>query len=226
MMRFKSILATGACLVLPLSAGAVSGVPRTPNRSGPSPTVVDLGFSAISCAAAAGALDKPKTLTIIDYSRASSVPRLWVLDAATREILFEELVAHGSGSGDNFAMRFSNKPDSHQSSLGLFVTEKTYAGKHGYSLRLNGLEPTNDRALERAIVIHGASYVSAESVAALGRLGRSWGCPALRPDITRQVIDRIKGGDAVFAYYPDKTWLASSPFLGKCLMSSSSTLQN
>jgi hypothetical protein len=220
MIRFTSILATGVCLVLPhLSAGAVSDVPRAPVRLGPSPAVVQLGFGAMSCAASAGALVKPKTLTIIDYSRASTVPRLWVLDAATREVLFEELVAHGSGSGDNFAMRFSNKPDSHQSSLGLFVTEQPYAGKHGYSLRLNGLESSNDRALERAIVIHGAAYVSQESVAALGRLGRSWGCPALRPGITRQLIDRIKGGDAVFAYYPDKTWLASSPFLRDCAAS-------
>jgi hypothetical protein len=217
LLRFNTLLAAAVCVGLAhVSAGAASDIPRTPIRSGPRPAVVQLGFSAISCAASTGALEKPKTLTIIDYSRASTVPRLWVLDVETRKVLFEELVAHGSGSGDNFATRFSNEPDSHQSSLGLFVTEQPYIGKHGYSLRLNGLESTNNRALERAIVIHGASYVGHESVAALGRLGRSWGCPALRPDITRPLIDRIKGGDAIFAYYPDKTWLASSPFLGDC----------
>jgi len=180
------------------------------------PNVLQLALNATGCAVVGGAADLPRTLTVIDYSRASTKPRFWVIDLVTREVLFEELVAHGSGSGDNFATRFSNDADSHQSSLGLFVAEDAYTGKNGYSLRLRGLEPSNDRALERAIVIHGAPYVSHQSAATLGRLGRSWGCPALRPDVAAEIIDRVKGGGLIFAYYPDKTWLGESPFIGGC----------
>jgi L,D-transpeptidase-like protein len=178
--------------------------------------VLQLALNATSCAVEDGTVGRPQTLTVIDYSRASTRPRFWVLDLVTREVLFEELVAHGSGSGDNFATRFSNDPDSHQSSLGLFLAEDAYTGKNGYSLRLRGLEPSNDRAIERAIVIHGASYVSHQSAAALGRLGRSWGCPALRPGVAAEIIDRVKGGGLIFAYYPDKLWLEHSPFLSGC----------
>ncbi len=186
------------------------GAPRL-NQS-----VLQLALNATTCAVAEGVVSNPRTLTVIDYSKVSTTPRLWVFDLPSRAVLFEELVAHGSGSGENFATHFSNDADSHQSSLGLFVTEDAYTGKNGYSLRLRGLEPSNDRALERAIVVHGAPYVSAETVATAGRLGRSWGCPALRPAVARDVIDRVKGGGVVFAYYPDQTWLRQSPFLGGC----------
>lgn len=182
------------------------------------PRVLRLGLESTRCAISQGAVaDDAATLTLIDYSRPSTVPRLWVVDLTTGALLFEELVAHGSGSGDDLATRFSNSLDSHQSSLGLFTTADAYVGKHGYSLRLHGLEAgVNDRARERAIVMHGADYVSTQTIDALGRLGRSWGCPALRPAIVRDVIDRIKGGSVVFAYYPDPTWLAGSAFLNGC----------
>jgi hypothetical protein len=182
------------------------------------PRVLRLAVDSTSCALSRGVMARrPGTLTLIDYSRPSTEPRLWVIDLETGNVLFEELVAHGAGSGGNLATQFSNDPDSHQSSLGLFATEGTYVGKHGYSLRLNGLESgVNDRARERAIVMHGADYVNADIAASLGRLGRSWGCPALRPAIVRRVIDRIKDGNVVFAYYPDQAWLASSPFLTSC----------
>ena len=122
-----------------------------------------------------------RLLTVIDYSRASTQPRLWVLDLEREQLLFEELVAHGQGSGENFATRFSNADGSHQTSLGLFRTADTYVGGNGYSLRLDGLEAGfNDRARERAIVMHGAPYVSDNNVRTVGRLGRSHGCPALR----------------------------------------------
>ena len=105
-------------------------------------------------------------------------------------------------------------PDSHQSSLGLFVTEDAYVGKNGYSLRLTGLEKgVNDRAYERAIVIHGAPYVNDRIGKDLGRLGRSHGCPAVREPIARQLIDRVKGGGVVFAYYPARDWLETSKYL-------------
>ena len=128
-------------------------------------------------------------------------------------MLFHELVAHGKGSGDDRASRFSNREGSLQSSLGLFRTAETYHGRHGYSLRLDGLEPgVNDRARERAVVIHGADYATQAFAARHGRLGRSWGCPAVDPRIHRALIDTIRGGTAVFAYYPHSSWLAESPY--------------
>jgi len=179
--------------------------------------VFDLALGAARCAVRSGTVPSPQTLTVIDYSKPSTAKRLWVFDLASRALLFEELVAHGQGSGANFATSFSDEPDTHQSSLGLFVAEDTYVGRNGYSLRLDGLDAGfNDHARERAIVIHGARYVSVETARTLGRLGRSWGCPALREGVARSVIDRVKGGGLVFAYYPDPKWLASSKFLGGC----------
>ena len=121
------------------------------------------------------------------------------------------------GSGANMATQFSNQDESHQTSLGLFVTGDTYVGKNGYSLRLDGLDKgVNDRARDRAIVMHGAPYVSEEFVKANGRLGRSWGCPAISAAVAKPMIDRVKGGGLVFAYYPDARWLKTSKYLGGC----------
>jgi hypothetical protein len=179
--------------------------------------VFDLALGAANCAVQSGAVAHPSTLTVIDYSKASAEKRLWVFDLHSHALLYEELVAHGKGSGDRFATAFSNNPESHQSSLGLFETTGTYSGKNGYSLRLKGLDAGfNDKALERAIVMHGAPYVSEQVAKSLGRLGRSWGCPALRQAVAHEVIDTIKGNGLVFAYYPDQKWLASSRFVGSC----------
>jgi len=181
------------------------------------PAVLDLALGAVACAVKSGSIDDPSTLTVIDYSRPSTEKRLWVFDLHSRALLYEELVAHGKGSGDDLATQFSNEPDSHQSSLGLFLTEDTYVGRNGYSLRLRGLdEGFNDLAYERAIVMHGAPYVGEEFARTMGRLGRSWGCPALREGVARAVIDRVKGSGLVFSYYPDQNWLRSSKFLGGC----------
>jgi hypothetical protein len=137
-----------------------------------------------------------------------------VFDLRTGEVRFRELVAHGKGTGENLAEHFSDAMDSHQSSLGLFVTRDTYMGNNGYSLRLDGLEPGfNSRARERAIVMHGAAYVDATVAARQGRLGRSWGCPAMREAIARDVIDLVRGGGVLFSYYPDQAWLERSRFL-------------
>lgn len=200
-----------------MRAAEASSAAATPRAAVAAPGVVEMAFGAASCAVRSGAVTDPHTLTVIDYSRPSTEPRLWVFDVATRDVLYTELVAHGQGSGNNFATLFSNTPNTHASSLGLFVTKDTYIGKNGYSLRLDGLDRGfNDHALERAIVMHGAPYVNPEVVGAAGRLGRSWGCPALRPVIAREVIDRVKGGGLVFAYYPNQDWLHSSKFLGGC----------
>lgn len=181
------------------------------------PTVFTLGLKAARCAASSGTVTSPSTLTIIDYSQPSTEPRLWVLDLARRAVIYEELVAHGQGSGGNIPTRFSNEPESHQTSIGLFATDSTYVGRNGYSLKLDGLEPGfNDRARERAIVMHGAPYVNADISKQLGRLGRSHGCPAVREPVARELIDRVKGGGLVFAYYPDRTWLENSRFLTAC----------
>jgi len=140
-----------------------------------------------------------------------------VLDLAHGEVLFHELVAHGAGSGDNYATRFSNTVDSRQTSLGLFRTAGTYEGGNGYSLKLQGLEPGfNDRAEQRNIVMHGAWYVSAEHARQHGRLGRSWGCPALPLEDARPVIDKIKGGTFVFSYAPDTAWLRTASTASTC----------
>lgn len=215
----RVLLAAGVALSIPLAtAGVVTATTAAVSAAGPlNAEVFELAFNAATCAIRAGSAPAPATLTVIDYSKPSTEKRLWVFDMRSREVLYEELVAHGQGTGDTFATTFSNDPGTHRSSLGLFVTEETYVGKNGYSLRLNGLDQGfNDRARERAIVMHGAPYVSEAFAQARGRLGRSWGCPALRESVARQVIDRVKGGSLVFAYYPDQQWLKSSKYLGDC----------
>jgi hypothetical protein len=160
-------------------------------------------------------------LTIIDYEMPSYEKRLWVIDMETTGVLFEEWVAHGMGiprgSGGDMerAFSFSNDHNTRKSSLGLFRTAETYHGKHGYSLKLDGLEPgINERARDRAIVMHAAHYVTADR-AEDHLIGRSWGCPAVRPEISKDLIDAIKGGSLVWVYYPDKKWLEQSPFLDR-----------
>ena len=177
--------------------------------------VLQLALRATSCAITTGAIEAaPPTLTLIDYSLPSTQPRLWVFDLVNGALLFEEYVAHGKGSGENMATAFSDTLNSHQSSLGLFVARDTYVGSNGYSLRLDGLEPGfNGHARERAIVMHGAPYVDAGLARQQGRLGRSWGCPALREAVARDVIDTVRDGGVIFSYFPDEEWLEGSSFL-------------
>ncbi len=179
----------------------------------PRRNVLDLALQAYRCGAQEGRFQRP-VLTVIDYSLPSSEPRLWVIDLTGNRVLHHELVAHGDRSGDTMAVAFSNEIGSHQSSLGLFRTDDTYTGIFGYALRLTGLEPgINDNARERAIVVHGASYVSRDAVAQWGRIGTTWGCPGLPEDVAPQVIDEIARGSAIFAYYPDEAWLHTSHYL-------------
>lgn len=175
--------------------------------------VLERAMLATSCADQRGDA-APPTLTVIDFSLPSTAKRMWVFDLASHDLRFEEHVAHGQGTGDDLARAFSNTDGSHQSSLGVFRTAETYVGKHGRSLRLDGLEPGfNDRARQRAIVIHGADYVSETFIASHGRLGRSWGCPAVRTDVIDPLIDTIAGGGLVFAWYPEDEWLDASAYL-------------
>ena len=144
-------------------------------------------------------------LTVIDYTRPSWQPRLWVFDTVGARLLFSDRVAHGANTGEAFARHFSNALGSKQTSLGLFLTGDPYVGDNGYSLRLHGLDRgVNDRAYERAVVMHGAPYVSDQFVREHGRIGRSWGCPAVSQEIARPLIETIRGGSLVYAYYePD-----------------------
>lgn len=159
-------------------------------------------------------LNNPKILSIADYSQPSTAKRFFVLDLNREQLLFNSLVAHGKNTGKTYARWFSNRPDSKQSSLGFVVTEDTYYGKHGLSLRLKGTEERyNSNCLQRYIVVHGADYATEDFVQEYGRLGRSWGCPALPRDVSCQVIDRIQDGTCFFSFYNDEEYLASSEFL-------------
>ena len=157
-------------------------------------------------------LKKP-LLTVIDYSLPSTQKRLWIIDLAQQKILLHTVVAHGRNSGALLAEKFSNRPESYQSSLGFFQTGEAYQGKHGYSLRLDGLEVgINDQARARAIVIHGADYAKETVAATAGRLGRSLGCPAVPPDLSTPLIKLIKEGSLLFIYGKDPNYLRMSKF--------------
>jgi len=208
------LLAALVCAPMLAEAKKTTAPSFDATEAGVSSDVLHLALSAVKCGVASGDLRVPKTLTLIDYSRPSTEPRLWVFDLQTGDMLFKELVAHGRNTGDNMATRFSDDMNSRQSSIGLFRTSDTYVGNNGYSLRLDGLEPGfNAHARQRAIVMHGAPYVDAVLAKQQGRIGRSWGCPALREAVARDVIDTVRGGGVIFSYYPDEKWLSASRFL-------------
>ncbi|WP_285420205.1 murein L,D-transpeptidase catalytic domain family protein [Pseudomonas sp. efr-133-TYG-5] len=177
------------------------------------PQALKGALNAMQCAINNGARQS-RHLAIIDYSQPSTERRLWIFDLAKKKLILRDLVAHGSNSGENFATQFSNREGSYQSSLGLFRTQESYEGSHGYSLRMDGLEPGfNDMARDRAIVIHAADYVNPLWSKRQGRIGRSQGCPAVRPQVAKRVIDSLKNGQYMFSWYPDQKWLKSSPYL-------------
>ena len=179
------------------------------------PGVLALAIEARACAARSGDAPGSARLAVIDYTRPSTQQRLWVFDLERETLLYTEHVAHGRGSGENFATAFSNRDESHQTSLGLFATADTYVGGNGYSLRMDGLEPgVNDNARDRLIVMHGAPYVDPAQALRQGRLGRSFGCPALRPQVAREVIDTLKQGQLLFAYADEAAWLSGSRYFG------------
>ena len=153
-------------------------------------------------------------LTLIDFSKPSTEKRLYVFDMKNRKMLYNSLVSHGRNSGGNYATSFSNEYGSYKSSLGFYLTETTYSGGNGYSLILNGLEKgINDRAKERAIVVHGASYANPSVIKGGGRLGRSLGCPALPEKVSRPIIDAIKGGSVMYIYAEKPEYFAQSEIL-------------
>ena len=203
------------CMPLSAMAAAPEGQLRELARIAPglNQQALEHALAAMQCAVNHGA-EPARRLAVIDYSRPSTERRLWIFDLQRKRLVLRDFVAHGRQSGENFAESFSNRLGSNQSSLGLFRTAESYRGKHGYSLRMDGLEPgLNDLARERAIVIHGAAYVSPSLVQSQGRIGRSLGCPAVRQEVARMVVDQLKGGQFLFAWHSNQHWLQGSAYL-------------
>lgn len=161
-------------------------------------------------------ISRPEVITIIDFSLQSDRERLWVIDLNKGKVLFRCLVSHGRNSGELKAENFSNIPGSYASSPGFYATGETYIGKHGLSLMLDGLESgINDKARARAIVIHGADYVSDDFIRNHGRLGRSLGCPAVPVELSDDIIKTIKGGSCLFIYAPEPSYTSNSRIISK-----------
>ncbi|ERM84351.1 hypothetical protein P872_15000 [Rhodonellum psychrophilum GCM71 = DSM 17998] len=187
---------------------------NNPESEMPTHEVLQYGIKGYSQLSNTGEIQQGKPLTIIDYSLPSNKKRIWVIDMESGTILYHDLVSHGRNSGELFARKFSNVNSSYMSSLGFYFTGETYHGKHGYSLRLDGIEKEfNGNARERAIVIHGADYAKEEFVHQTGRLGRSLGCPALPEKAVSQVINLIKEKSLIFIYGNDPEYLNKSEFL-------------
>jgi len=161
-----------------------------------------------------GKLNNDSLLTIIDFNKPSDQQRLFIVDLKNRKIIERSLVAHGKNTGALYAKYFSNSPNSHKSSLGFFITTNAYIGKHGYSLRLNGMEPgINSNAYDRDIVFHKANYVSDDFIKEYGRLGRSFGCPVLPNEKNDEIINLIKDKSCLFIFYPSRDYLNKSSII-------------
>ena len=173
--------------------------------------VFDYALKGFNQLKSAGFFVNNNMLTIIDFTKAANEKRLFVLDLEKGKVLFNTYVAHGKASGEMFATSFSNKLSSLKSSLGFFETTQTYFGKHGYSLKLAGLEKgINDEVSKRAIVVHGADYVSDWFIRMKGMIGRSWGCPAIPTSMTKPIIDKIRNGSCLYIHAEDSLYFAKS----------------
>jgi hypothetical protein len=159
-------------------------------------------------------LGKANILSICDLSQSSRNKRLYVLDLDQKTVLVNTYVAHGRNSGMEYARSFSNNPASHKTSLGFYVTQDTYYGSNGLSLKIKGMERGfNDKACGRNIVVHGSEYVGPDFMQMNGISGRSYGCPAIPADETEEVIDLIKDGTCLFIYHPTKRYISRSKIL-------------
>jgi len=207
-MRLLPLIPLCLFASLQVSADEVALISRVAPQI--NPLVITEAVSAMKCAQTHGVGEDASRIAIIDYTISSKKPRLWVVDLQAEKLLFEEYVAHGKGSGEDIPKLFSDRNGSHQSSLGLFLTDATYQGGNGYSLKLQGLSKgLNESAMERQIVMHGASYVNPVAALAMGRLGRSWGCPAVRQEVARPMIDTLKEGQFIYAHGPGTEQLSA-----------------
>ncbi|HTN17289.1 MAG TPA: murein L,D-transpeptidase catalytic domain family protein, partial [Chitinophagaceae bacterium] len=181
------------------------------------PVVFETAYRGYANLKAAGKLAADKQLiSIADYSLSANTKRLWIIDLKTNKVLLNTYVAHGQGTGEEFATAFSDRENSHQSSLGFYVTGETYTGEHGLSLYLHGMDNGyNTNAYRRSVVLHGAAYVSEDFIRAHKRLGRSWGCPAVAEELAGDMINLVKDGTCLFVYYPNERYHATSYWLNK-----------
>ena len=177
--------------------------------------VFDLAIKGLKKLESNGKLLNPDILTIADYSQSSNKKRFYVIDLKNKKLLFNTFVAHGRKTGEEFAKYFSNEVGSLKTSLGFYITEQPITGSHtGFSLMIEGVEKgINDLAAKREIIVHGAEYATENFVKKYGRLGRSLGCPALPPEMVKEVIEHIKGGTCLFLYNPDNQYIRTSSLL-------------
>jgi len=204
------IVAVWCCQLMAIPVGIKS---KSLEIAGLNPKVLQLATTAYHKTKAEGVGSKD-LLTVVDYSLPSTTKRLWVIDMRSNKVVHHTHVAHGIGSGENYATRFSNRHGSRMSSVGMFLTDDIYRGHYGDSLNLHGLEDKfNSNAHARRIVVHPAHYVNEVMIKRSGRLGRSFGCLALNTNVAHKIMHTIKGGSLIFCYYPDKTWLKESKLL-------------
>jgi hypothetical protein len=179
------------------------------------PEAFRMALSGYRSLCAKGLVERDSLITIIDYTLPSSEERFFVINLRQNKIIYKTLVAHGRNSGELYATRFSNRAQSHQSAIGFYITGAPYMGGQGYSMQLTGVDTGyNDQARMRSIVVHGAHYATPQYVRQYGRLGRSFGCPALPPYVNQEIIDCIRDGSVLFSYYPDKEYIRGSVVLG------------
>ena len=182
------------------------------NRIGLSREAMLYAYKGQQKLARKGMLDNKDVLTVCDFSQPSNSKRMYIIDVRKFKLLINTYVAHGKNSGAKYARKFSNRPESLQSSLGFYVTKQTYSGKHGLSLKLSGLEKgINDKAEKRAVVVHGADYIGDDFGTAF--MGRSFGCPAVPRQVASKVISLIKEGTCLFIFHPSKSYLHGSRIL-------------
>jgi len=155
-------------------------------------------------------LKNKKFLTIVDMSLSANTERMFIIDMEKRILVAKKLVAHGMKTGYEFASNFSNEQSSHKSSLGFFITGELYNGRHDLSMKLDGQEYSNDNARSRGVVVHSADYVSCEYIKSNGRLGRSFGCPAIDKEGYEETVNKLQGGSCYFIYYPSRSYLSRS----------------
>ena len=161
-----------------------------------------------------GLIKNDSLITIIDYEQPSDAKRLFVINLSSKKLVYNTLVAHGKNTGEVYATNFSNRPKSNKSCFGFFVTGETYNGKHEFSLKLDGVDTLyNHKARQRGIVFHGAEYVSEDYIQWNGRLGRSYGCPAVPQSVNQNLINTIRGGSCLFMYYEDPDYLSETNYL-------------
>ncbi|WP_291720593.1 murein L,D-transpeptidase catalytic domain family protein [Bernardetia sp.] len=157
---------------------------------------------------------KKEILTVLDFTKSSRFERMWIIDMKNQKLVRRELVAHGKNSGHDMVTSYSNKRGSNQSSMGFYVTDAPYIGKNGISLLINGMDKGyNCQARNRAVVMHGANYVNPKTMNRNGRLGRSFGCPAVEMHKAQEIIDYVKKGSCLFIYSGNAKYLQSSKWL-------------